>query len=53
MTPYIPPKHGHTKLFYLTVYFKAPPMAMPISTPNLMRKNVVLQSSHYERSTVI
>ena len=28
-------------------------MATPISTPNLTRKNVVLQSSRYERSTVI
>ena len=28
-------------------------MASPISTPNLMRKNVVLPSSRYERSIVI
>ena len=28
----------NTKLIYLTMHFKAPPMAMPISTPNLMRK---------------
>ena len=38
-------KHGHIKLFYLTVHFKAPPMATPISIPNLLRENVVLPYS--------
>ena len=55
MTPYSvnsPKTWSHTTL--LSNYaFKAPPMAMPIFTPNLTRKNAVLQSSRYERSTVI
>ena len=38
-----------TQNSYLTMHFKAPPMATPISTPNLMTKNVVLQSSRYEK----
>ena len=47
------PKIWSHKLFYLTMHCKAPPMATPISIPNLTRKNVVLQSSRYERSTLI
>ena len=55
MTPYSvnSPKNMVTQNSYLTMHFKVPPMATPISTPNLMTKNVVLRSSHYERSTVI
>ena len=55
MTPYSvnSPKTWSHKTLYLTMHFKAPPMAMPISTPNLMTKNVVLRSSRYEKRTVI
>ena len=54
MTPYSvnSTKTWLHRTLYLTMYFKAPPMATPITTPHLMRKNVVLQSSRYERSTV-
>ena len=51
MTPYSVnyPKNMVTQNSYLTMHYKA----TPISTPNLMTKNVVLRSSRYERSTVI
>ena len=37
----IPPKHGHTKLFYLTMHIKPLPWPCPFPHPNLTRKNVV------------
>ena len=55
MTPYSvnSPKNMVTQNSYLTMHFKAPPMATPISTPNLMTKNVVLRSSRYEKSSYL